>query len=254
MIDHQQTITSDQNPKFKLWKSLLTSRDRKKESQFILSGEKIIADFLAEKGALRFPIKSILVTKNQTLPVSFEQKKIFTMDSGLFKVLDVLGTNYPLLICERPADVMIESLKTPEGLELGLPLTDPANLGALCRTAISFGVSKIILSAGACDPYHPKAIRASSGATLKIQFLHQNKSDSSENSSDYCLDLNGSNIYDFNWPKNIRLWIGEEGQGFKRTFLTKNKINIPIQGIESLNAAVAGSIAIFSYSQRFNKF
>lgn len=265
MIDNQQAISSDQNPKFKLWKSLLTSKSRKKESLFILSGEKIIADFIKDGGANRFPVKAVLTSKNISVePLvrvwpRLDSKLLFTLESLLFKELDVLGTDYPVLICQKPNDIVVETLPAPAGLELGLPLTDPANLGALCRTALSFNVSKAVLTTGACDPFHPKAIRASSGATLKMDFIHHKPSTTtdSQNSngdSDYCLDLQGQSIYNFQWPKNIRLWLGEEGQGFKRTFQTKNKINIPINGMESLNATVAGSIAIFSYSQRFNKF
>jgi TrmH family RNA methyltransferase len=276
MNDLQQSITSDQNAKFKLWKSLLTTRNRKKESLFILSGEKIIHDFIADNGPQRFAIKAVLIAKNQGASVTDnirrtavdaspkgseftpsikkilkldDNRLFFTLDTLLFKELDTQGTDFPLLVCQRPDDVTTESLNAPVGLELGLPLTDPANLGALCRTALSFNVKQIILSPGACDPYHPKALRASSGATLKLNFIHHTSDAGDSSNSDYCLDLNGLNIYDLSWPKNLRLWLGEEGQGFKRTFHPKNKICIPIQGMESLNATVAGSIAIFSYSQ-----
>lgn len=262
MIDHQQIISSDQNPKFKLWKSLLLSKNRKKESMFILSGQKILADFIAEKGPANFSIKAVLQTKthddrflNLLKAAGYleDRRLFFTLDTLLFKELDVLGTDYPLLICERPTDKTATHLDSPVGLELGLPLTDPSNLGALCRTALSFNVTKIILTPGACDPYHPKALRASSGATLKLDIIYQTAIETAADPGDYCLDLQGQNIYNFIWPKNLRLWLGEEGQGFKRIFEPKNRIHIPIKGVESLNATVAGSIAIFSYSQRFNK-
>ena len=259
MTDATQSITSDQNPKFKLWKSLLLTKSRKKEGLFLLSGQKILADFLLENGPSIFPISAVLLTRKHADVWSDLKNKpkssLFTLDSLLFKQLDVLGTDYPIFVCQRPSDEITEALSSiPEGLELGLPLTDPANLGALCRSAHSFGVKRVILTSGSCDPFHPKALRASSGAVLKMKFTRLLNDTSNTNSADYCLDLNGQNIYDFSWPKNIRLWLGEEGQGFKRTFQTQNKITIPIQGMESLNATVAGSIAIFSYSQSFNKF
>ncbi len=257
MNETPQSISSDQNPKFKLWKSLLLTKNRKKEGLFLLSGQKIVSDFLSEAGPSAFPVSAVLMTRHQAAVWSEIESKpngsIFILDTLLFKDLDVLGTDFPIFVCKRPADLVSEQLEMPVGLELGLPLTDPANLGALCRTALSFGVSKVVLTAGSCDPFHPKALRASSGAVLKMNFTHSTKESTNSQSSDFCLDLNGHSIYSFKWPKNIRLWLGEEGQGFKRTFLTQNKITIPIKGMESLNATVAGSIAIFSYSQSFNK-
>lgn len=255
-------ISSAQNAKFKTWESLLTSKGRKKERLFLLSGEKIIADFLSENVVSRFSIKSILVPKNfsgerlHSLKLKWKleaQNLFFALDSLLFKELDSAGTDFPIFVCERPNDVTTDRFSSPAGLELVLPLTDPANLGALCRTALSFNVKTVILTAGACDPYHPKALRASSGGTLKLNFVHLNKTDIPMDENDFGLDLAGANIYEFKWPKNLRLWLGEEGQGLKNDFLAKNKIYIPINGMESLNATVAGSIAVFSYSQSFHK-
>lgn len=255
-------ISSAQNAKYKIWESLLTSKGRRKEGLFLLSGEKILNDFISEKMASRFPIKSILVPKNFSGDKLASLKKkwnlespnlYFNLDSLLFKELDTAGTDFPVFVCERAKDTPVEHLNPPIGLELVLPLTDPANMGALCRTALSFNVNTVILTPGACDPYHPKALRASSGGTLKLNFIHLTTNDIALNEYDFGLDLDGENIYKFEWPKNLRMWLGEEGQGLKNSFLAKNKIYIPINGMESLNATVAGSIAIFSYSQRFHK-
>lgn len=255
-------ISSAQNAKYKTWESLLANKGRKKEGLFLLSGEKILNDFVSEKIAAKFPIKSILVPKSfngdrlATLKKKWNLETAnlyFTLDSILFKGLDTAGTDFPIFVCERPKDASVDQLKPPVGLELVLPLTDPANMGALCRTALSFNVSTVILTPGACDPFHPKALRASSGGTLKLNFVHLNTNDLAMNVDDYGLDLDGVNIYELEWPKNLRMWLGEEGQGLKNSFLAKNKIYIPINGMESLNATVAGSIAIFSYSQRFHK-
>lgn len=255
-------ISSSQNTKYKIWESLLTNKGRKREGLFLLSGEKILTDFISEKTFIRLPLKAILIPKSFSNDRLASLKKqwgletpdlCFTLDTLLFKELDVAGTDFPLFVCQRSEDIRVEKLQKPQGLELVLPLTDPANLGSLCRTALSFGVSTVILTPGACDPYHPKALRASSGGTLKLKFIILESSDFKPNEDDFGLDLEGVNIYDFSWPKNLRLWLGAEGQGLKQSFLPKNKIYISIHGMESLNATVAGSIAIFSYSANFRK-
>lgn len=262
MSDNSFFISSAQNAKFKLWESLLTSKGRRKESLFILSGEKIIDDFITDGTVEKYQVQSILIPKNFSSDSLAAWKKkwglespklAFTLDSNLFKELDLVGTNFPLFVCQLPTEISSNQLTTPQGLELGLPLTDPANMGALCRTALSFGVQKIWLTPTACDPFHPKALRASSGGILKLNFVYLTTNEFTATNDDFGLDLNGKNIYELIWPQNVRLWLGEEGQGLKNAFLKKNTIHIPIKGMESLNATVAGSIAIFSYSQRFYK-
>ena len=44
---------------------------------------------------------------------------------------------------------------------------DPANLGAMARTAEALGISGLLVSGG-CDVYAPKALRASMGALLRL--------------------------------------------------------------------------------------
>ena len=44
---------------------------------------------------------------------------------------------------------------------------DPANLGAIARTAEALGISGLLVSGG-CDVYAPKALRASMGALLRL--------------------------------------------------------------------------------------
>ena len=47
-------------------------------------------------------------------------------------------------------------------------VSDPSNLGAISRTAEALGVNGIILSSDGCDPYSPKALRASMGTLLRV--------------------------------------------------------------------------------------
>ena len=56
----------------------------------------------------------------------------------------------------------------PLGLLLA-GLQDPANAGALARTARALGCHVLVTTAGTADPYHVRALRASSGAVLGMQ-------------------------------------------------------------------------------------
>ena len=49
-------------------------------------------------------------------------------------------------------------------------VTNPDNVGAIFRNALAFGARGLLLSAGCAHPLYRKAIRASTGAALRLPF------------------------------------------------------------------------------------
>ena len=124
-----------------------------------------------------------------------------------------------------------------------MPLGDPSNLGALIRSAEAFGVSKVVLLEEAAHPFHPKAMRAASGATLRIP-LYRGPALKDLKVEMIALDLQGENIYEFQWPADFRFLVGEEGPGLAAAEVPR-RVSIPMQkNAESLNAVVAASVAL----------
>lgn len=249
MID----ISSNTNSHFRRWTELNTSRGIKKHQEFILMGEKLVREFLKSPN---FKIKSEIICEGQEpltlgkLPQT-EKVSVFKLSKNLFREVDTIGTGFNLLVLE-PREIPLHSQdKAAQGLELICPLGDPTNLGALARSALAFGVSKIILTEESCSPYLPKAIKASAGALLKMPLAKVGKfSDFITGRDDiFALDLKGENIGRFPWPKDLYLAVGEEGPGFSGA-QGLNKLSIPTQGVESLNATVAVSIALYEASKR----
>ncbi len=112
---------------------------------------------------------------------------------------------------------------------------------------MAFNASKIILTEESCNPFHPKAIKASAGTLLKLPLYKTGKfADFVTGNEDiYALDMKGENVAHFKWPKNIRLAIGEEGPGFGDLKGLK-RLSVSTQGVDSLNATVAASIALLA--------
>lgn len=253
-----ELISSEQNPKFKIWSSLLLTKGRRKENLFILSGEKVIQDFLLAEGFKNFAINCVLLPNkeeffNQNTLVERIKHKVsfFRLEQNLMNQLDVVGTHNILLVLENKPIEEITLPLPPSGLEVVCPVGDPNNLGAVIRSALAFGVSKIILTKNSADPFNQKTLKASSGAVLNSHIVKVGKELSQITSdeltiSDLGLDLQGVNISSFSWPQNCRLWLGEEGPGLK--IIPKNQcLFIPTQNVESLNVSIAASISFFSH-------
>lgn len=256
------TIESSQNSLFKILKELSASAGIKKHGQFILMGEKLVLEFLSKESSemqKKFALQAEIIPLGQSSIVQrADVQKIF-LAPALFKEIDVVGTHSHLLLLKCPELQLSSVLKSPEGLELICPLGDPANLGALTRSAAAFGVKKMILTEDASHPYHPKAVKSSAGACLKVEFskcpAFAKIDFTSVIESTFLLDFSGTPANQFKWPKNLYLLIGEEGPGFKKLaaykdFSTKQKITLTTQSVESLNATVAASCALYSYSIR----
>jgi len=244
-------IESPQNDMFRKILSLTFARGLKKEGLFLLSGKKLIAEFLRDPNLkIMYEVTAPGMKAVAVLSSDHPAAKEIQLSSELFAQIDVLGTHYNILVLEQPvmADLKEADLLTykPRGIEVVMPIGDPGNLGALIRSCEAFGVPRVILAQEAAHPFLPKSVKASAGSVLRLPLIH---GPALNMFPDTCLalDMDGVSIDDFTWPKDGLLIVGEEGPGFDDggTFKKfKNRIRIPTQNVESLNVVVAASIAL----------
>lgn len=251
-----EKITSKENPKFRHWLSLLENKGIRKHRQCLISGSKVINELFAshpnEIEALLLPegLKEDQMLATLAIPIRpggpKAQLRVFVLSAPLFRQLDLFGTHGPLLINQIPPSTTWDSTEPPKGIEIICALSDPGNLGALTRSAVGFNASSIVLLKEAANPYLPKSLRSSSGATFKIPFLAGPPFAELPNDV-IALDSKGQDISKFQWPKSFRLLIGEEGLGLRGQEF-KIQLKIPIDTrLESLNATTAAAIALFHY-------
>jgi RNA methyltransferase, TrmH family len=244
-------LTSRQNANFKKWLSLTESKGIKKEELALISGAKVIEEIFRERPdiaveAITFKSRS----QNPTLETP-ENVPVYCLPKEMFSELDAAGTNSPILVCKAPR-LTPWSGESPEGLELFVALSDPANLGAVIRSAEAFGATQIVLAKESASPYLPKALRAASGSTFRVRLTEGPSIHDLKLANGFGLDMQGQNISELKWPENLFLVLGEEGQGLPEN-LNLTRIRIPTLGaVESLNATVAASVALYAYSTSAN--
>lgn len=255
-------IESSSNKYFKLLKSLNTSKGIKAEKLFFLCGKKLIQEYLFNsswnKKFSLFAEVTFIDYKNKN-PHFFSDQipklshKIFryVLNLKLFQELDELGTHENLLVLKINDNIFdIQSFSECDGLNVILPLSDPSNLGAATRSCVGFAAEKIWLTSESANPFLQKSIRSSAGSVLDAKFSWTSSIEKLPTSDQLVsFDSNGKSLHSFDWNKKSTILIGQEGKGLPS--LAYNKISIPTENIESLNATVALSIALFHYRQKF---
>ncbi len=134
-------------------------------------------------------------------------------------------------------------------------LNDPQNFGALLRTAEAVGVHGVIIPLARTVEVTPAVVNASSGASEHLLVtqanLHQAISEL-KNAGAWIVGLEGgrqaTGVEKVRLDGALGLVVGSEGEGMRPLTVKSCDIllSLPMRGqIESLNAAVAGSVALY---------
>jgi TrmH family RNA methyltransferase len=243
-------ITSRTNPLYRSWKNLLAAKGIREEKSLLISGRKLVPEFIA---APDYRPQALIVSDPKDVEqLAFKKDlDVFWLAKDLFKELDESGTYFPLLVVEAPPLAEATFNSAPKGLEVLLTLSNPQNLGAVLRSCEAFQARQVYLLKECAHPFLPKVIRSSSGSSLRVPLQLgpsiQNLPES-VSSTLTALDMHGENLATTQIEKNIRLLIGEEGQGVPKNLKFHKTLSIPIKkNMDSLNASVAASIALYAY-------
>ena len=131
-------------------------------------------------------------------------------------------------------------------------IRSPFNVGAMFRTAESFGVEKIILSPFCADPRHRRAERTAMGCIDVIPWERQELLPSMPT---FALETGGTPIDEFTFPQCGILIAGSEELGVSPHALeaadaSLGRVSIPIYGAKaSLNVSTAFGIALQYWSK-----
>lgn len=130
-------------------------------------------------------------------------------------------------------------------------IRSPYNVGAIFRSADSFGISKIILVEGTASPEHVRAQRTSMGTVSTVNWTFMKEEEVVAFLSSYgadevlALEVGGEDIDSFSFPKRGVGILGSEEFGISPAVLAcaGKRVSIPLGGSKgSLNVSVAAGI------------
>jgi TrmH family RNA methyltransferase len=219
-------ITSARNPTLRLARRLLESRrQREREGLFVCEGEDLVGAAGVE------PVELLVAGEN--------------VEPELLAGISTLGHPPRVVGIFRRDDL-------PQGTrDVTLALWhvgDPGNVGTLLRAADAFGAG-VALSAGCADPTGPKALRASAGAIFRVPL---SRFDEPLGRRVALLAHGGRPLAELELEPPLVFVLGAEREGLPPDLLAgAEPATIPQPGeAESLNVAMAGTVALYEYSRR----
>lgn len=249
---HVSVIESPHNPQLKKWLSLAAHPEDSDSSWVPVEGFKQVRDLAAKR-----PIELLLYCDGQATRLRSlisRSRQTARLSERLMRTLSSVETSQGLMAFFEKPLWRWEEL-TPCVLYL-YRLQDPGNLGTLFRTAQAAGSFSVVTSKGTVSCYNAKVVRASAGALFSTPFLEAVAVDRLCKRGYHLWAAapgGGTSLFEAQFQPPLAVLLGSEGSGLPSTILRKSsqRLHIPMRPeVESLNAAVAGSLILYEVSRR----
>ncbi len=236
--------------------SLSQKKFRAEYQQFVAEGPKLIIELLTRKPGW---VKKIYATENWWSNQAAATKNKFnayftaTETFELEKISNLQTPQDVLAVIEMPAEEVKISSSDSRILVLD-GIQDPGNMGTIIRSAHWFGVDTIICSPDCADVFQPKVVQASMGSIFSVAVIYKNLEDffAANTKPVYGALLNGLPVQTVTAATDAVILIGNEGKGIRPSLIPfiNHPVTIPgFSDAESLNAAVAAGILLYSFTK-----
>ncbi len=241
------TVTSRDNPHIKQVVRLIQSKDARAESgTFVCEGAVLLSEAQASgcKIVQLFCLPELL----DTLP-PLDCPITCVTPGVLQKISDVKTPQGIVFVAQMPSAPL-----PPRGPLIALEdVRDPGNVGTIIRTAEALGMAGVVLLGHCADPFSPKVVRSAMGALFRLPLCTMTPETLRAHADVHGLALYGTALRDDSVPihtialKNACVVIGNEAHGLSEHMrnLCQKCLIIPIETIQSLNAAIAAGICMW---------
>ena len=241
-------------------RALLTAKGRQRSGRFSFEG----ATLLEEARCSGVNVDEVYVTQEaydrDRIVAEMERHgvPVFLVEPrSLAKISDV-GTPAGIVAVAAVRDAPLDAVFGGDGTVLILAdLNDPGNVGTLLRSAEAFGCRGVVAGELGADPYHPKVVRAAMGALFRLPIAVAGPEAMRATAARAGYEIAGLSalgepLAGYVWPPRSGLVVGHERHGLEAWAGTcDRRLAIPMPGpAESLNAAIAGSIALYEAAKR----
>jgi TrmH family RNA methyltransferase len=251
--------------------TLLSKKGRKQKKMFVAEGVRLLEE------AVRFEFQpqtilyadSLLSPRGIRLVQEMTRSGVHAVDISSRELNSLTETEAPQGIIgifvvpeHTPAELYTSRFRRVLICE---SVSDPGNMGTLIRSALAFGFDLVVVTGASAEPYAPKVVRASAGAVFGVPVVECDMAPLVEflekhNIAILAADPRGSVRVEAMQKLILRqcvaLAIGSEPDGLSETLVKSASARVGIahtSKVESLNAAVAGSILMNEIYNLSNK-
>ena len=241
-------ILSRQNPLVKELASLKEKKGRRRTGTFLVEGHKMVREAVTSgMDVVRLILREDYAGETYGLPAVRLGRDAFAA---------VCDEKTPQGIAAE-VTIPLRSVQPPQGRCLLLDgLQDPANVGAIIRTAVAAGYEDVYL-AGCADPFSPKSVRASMSGVFFARIMQGTQEEilsAIAGMSVIAADMGGEDVFSYVAPEKFCLAVGSEGSGLSALVRGRADVTVRIPmdaRTESLNAAVSAGILMYALRTKF---
>jgi RNA methyltransferase, TrmH family len=222
-------ITSTHNERLKALRKLRDKRERERTGLFVAEGEDLLdaAEAAGWEPVERYGLGGVELAPELLASVS-------ALGSGT-RALAVYRQRW----AERPVGPVCLAL---------WGVHDPGNVGTAIRSALAFGAASVALGPDCADPYGPKAVRASMGAIFEVPVARAASVAELPGEKVALVARDGEAL---RGGGDVSLVVGAEREGLPESVAAAcdRVAHIPIARADSLNAAMAATVALYEVSR-----
>lgn len=234
-------------------------KDREAEGLFLAEGIRVVEELLDAGLTVRLAVVSPALTetvRGHRLAARLQEVAPVS-EAGVGELNDLADTQTSqgvLVVAETPAsDLSVIPEDGPATVLLFDGVQDPGNLGTCVRSAAAFGCTAAVCLPGTVDPWNPKAVRASAGASFRLPTIQAEADPAMERLGEAGFMMLGAAVEGrpvdrLAFSERTVLALGNEGGGLSGHVRARvdSLVAVPmVQEIESLNVAVATGILLY---------
>ncbi len=258
-------VTSRANARVKQLRAAFAGHARLSGGLVAIEGDNLLGEALRSGMVL----KTVFIAESRELPRTVPRSvEVLRLSDELFA--SAMETQAPQGIAAllvppvSSVDAILGDAPTPL-LLVACGLQDPGNLGTLIRSAEAFGAIGVLTLAGTVSAWNQKAIRASAGSIFRVPVAGVGLEElvllrqrgialiAAVAAHDHPHEHNAVEARDAGFQNACAILIGNEGAGLSDDILSvaDRRVTIACPGrVESLNAAVAGSLLLYEASRQ----
>ena len=246
-------LTSSENPLLKQVRRAARRGERTPDGWVIAESIHLLEEALRSGTPVHAALVSADADAARRAASRLPSKLVREVSPALFADVASTESSQGLIVLVEPPRWRLEGLFARPGLVVVLDgVQDPGNAGAIVRSAEAFGAAGVLFGTGSASPYHPKTLRASAGSLFRLPYAAGLGADETLNTVRTAgrrllaaAAREGSPIEEVDWT-DAALVVGSEAREVRPELLSHAEpVHIDVEGVESLNAAVAAGVILY---------